>query len=79
MIRCLAGWADAVGFNESEDSNCDETKYQDSSDDVGNYMPAFDPDIVVESQGLECAPETVSQVEPQGYEPDDVKYKVVPF
>ena len=44
----------------------------DGSEDVSSNFPTFDPNVVVQTEGLECAPETVSQVEPQSSKPYQV-------
>ena len=45
----------------------------DGSHDVGNHLQAADPYIVVPTESVECAPETVGQVHPQSHEPHDVQ------
>ena len=67
-----AAWDDAV-CNEVCYYCCYSEAYEDEgckclSDDLESLLP----NLVAPSDGLECAPESVSEVEPESCEPSDV-------
>ena len=60
--------------------NCNsrEAEENQSCEDVGDDFESLEPDHVVPSESLECAPEAVGEVEPDGSEPDKVQNRDPP-
>lgn len=54
------------------DGHYDKAQADDGCKNVGDAFPAVEPYVVVDTQRLDGAPESVGEVEPQSYEPDEV-------
>lgn len=74
LYRVFRGLAyDAVCLEASIDCyNC-KAEEDDGCENVTDYIESLDPDLVAPANCLECAPETVGEVEPESSEPDDVE------
>ena len=62
----------AKRFNVSGNHNCGKAQEDDCSYNVRDASPTVNPNLVVPADGLKCAPETVSEVEPDGHEPNQI-------
>lgn len=80
-MKILADAADAgaVGFQEETYYDCDEAQHDERCEDVGDTFQAGIPSVVSPTDRLHHAPHTVSQVEPECDEPNDVRQREVPL
>ena len=58
------------------DGHYDKAQADDGCKNVGDAFPAVEPYVVVDTQRLDSAPESVGEVEPQSYKPNEVKHYV---
>ena len=70
-VCCLAASA-AVSMAECVDCSCAETENDDCNNSIADVSKSLLPDLVAETDCLECAPETVAEVKTESYEPYDV-------
>ena len=61
-------------LDESVYCNCRESKEYDCRENVADDLESLLPKLVAPADGLECAPEAMGKMEPQGSEPDYVKH-----
>ena len=59
-------------------SYCCEACEYDCSENISDNFKSLEPDHIVPSESLECAPEAVSKVEPESSEPYKVNHYIVP-
>ena len=71
MSRGLAAEA-SVRLEECVYSCCAEAENDDSNYSIADVSESLLPDLVAETDCLECAPETVAKVKTESYEPYDV-------
>ncbi len=62
-------------MEECVHGNCSEYYEDKCSNDDSDNLDSVEPGLVVPTDGLEHAPETVAEVEPYCNEPDDVDQK----
>ena len=67
-----------IGLYEGVDSHADEGEADYRNDDYAYDLDALEPGAAVPADGLEHAPESVGEVEPQGGEPEDVYHENPP-
>ena len=70
-VCCLAASA-AVSMAECVDCSCAETENDDCNNSIADVSKSLFPDLVAETDCLECAPETVAEVKTESYEPNYV-------
>ena len=81
-FRCLflaASAASAVCLNVSVYSHSDEAENDDCYESVSDVGESLLPDLVAQTDCLECAPETVAKVESECAEPYDVDESIHQF
>ena len=66
--HCLEATQGELEYNQEQKADDDGHPYD------ADALPALQPSLAIETEGLERAPEAVTQVEPQGNKPDDVEY-----
>ena len=76
-VCCLAASA-AVSMAECVDCSCAETENDDCYNCIADVSESLLPDLVAETDCLECAPETVAKVKTESYEPYDVNHNHPP-
>ena len=72
LISVCFGLAAAVCLDESVDCCCAEAENDDRYNCIADVCESLLPDLVAETDCLECAPETVAEVKTESYEPYDV-------
>ena len=72
-ISMCFGLAAAVCLDESVDCCCAEAENDDRYNCIADVCESLLPDLVAETDCLECAPETVEEVLAKSCEPDHVK------
>ena len=74
---CLAAAAatakKTICLKECVDSNNREAENDDRNECVADVHESLLPDLVAQTHCLECAPETVTKVKAESYEPNDVE------
>ncbi len=63
---------DAVCLEETVDCRNDESADDDCNYNIADIEESLLPNLVSQTHSLECAPETVAEVESESYEPYDV-------
>ena len=72
LISVCFGLA-AACLDESVDCCCAEAENDDRYNCIADVCKSLLPDLVAETDCLECAPETVAEVKTESYEPYDVE------
>ena len=63
LLAAAAAWDQAVCLSECVYGNCAETENDNCHEDVADDVESLLPDLVAKTDCLECAPETVSEVD----------------
>ena len=72
--RPLRRRGEEIAFDKGVDGNRNEQEDDDGADEYADDFQPLEPYRIVPSDGLEHRPETVVEMQPEGYEPDYVEH-----